>query len=139
MLKNNSTQIPVGKRQFVERRGRKKDWVTRCVNIVAVVGWLCALVAFTYANKAKPGTEGLIIKTLGGSVRTYWDISMLNLSFRALLVSFFICLIGLLINMTRYRRKTDRFNKWIITLGLISLVAIVVFYATNHDILTFKL
>lgn len=135
MEKNNSPQTPPGQRKFVERR-RKKDWVVRSVGIIAAIGWICALAALIYADQAKPGTESFLTRLTNVSVRKYWDTTMLNISFKALLVSFFTCLIGLLINMTRHRRKTDRFNKPIIILGITTFIAIIIFFIINHDILS---
>ena len=137
LMKNDfSTQIPVKQNQYVERR-RKKDWVVRCVSLTAVIGWLFALVALIYANRAKPAYVGYLTRVFRVDVVQYWDVAMLNMSFRALLISFVTCLIGLLFNMTRKRRKSDRFNVAIISLGVISLIAIVIFYAFNHDVIYF--
>ena len=135
MEKNNFSQTPDGQRKFVERR-RKKDWVVRSVSVIAVIGWICAIVALVYVDQAKPGTVNFLTKLFGTDVRLYWDVTLLNISFRALLVSFFTCVIGLLINMTRHRRKTDRFNKSIIILGLVSLIAIIAFLINNYAILS---
>ena len=137
MDKKNYVEIPVVQQgQYVERR-RRKDWVVRCVSVIAVIGWLFALASMVYADRAKPGYVGFLTRIFQVEVNQYWDIAMLNMSFRALLISFFTCIIGLLINMTRKRRKSDRFNIAIISLGALSLIAIIVFYIFNYDIIYF--
>jgi len=134
MENNSSYQAPRDPRQFPERR-RRKDWVSRCITFFAVIGWGCAFVAFTYGNRAKPGFDSVVLRALGGTVRQYWDIDMLNLSFRVLLITLFICVLGFLINMSRYRRKSDRINKPLLVLAIITFVAIIVFFIVNRDIL----
>ena len=114
-------------RKSYERR-RKKDWVVRSVNVVAVIGWVCAVAALLILDRAKPAAESIFTRLrTNPAAAGSWDASLLNIAFTAILISFFVCLAGLFINMARSRRKTDRFNKSIITLGVVSLILIAVF------------
>lgn len=113
-------------RKYVERRGQK-DWVVRSINIIAVIGWVFAMAAVTIAYKAQPATENMITRILKLNVVGYWNITLLRASFFALIASFLVCLIGFFANMTRHRRKTDRYNKSIIILGMASLVFVIGF------------
>ena len=119
----NNQQEP---RRYVERR-RKKDWVVRSVNVIAVLGWLGAVITIVLADRAKPGSENMFIKMFGGEVVTAWNTELIRTAFISILISFFVCAVGLLVNMTRHKRKTDRFNKSIIILGIISFILIVIF------------
>lgn len=131
-MANSSLKTPDGARKFVERRS-KNDWVVKSVNIIAIIGWALAAIAIAMADKAQPLTENMITRILNVQVVSHWDISLLRLSFAAILFSFLICLIGFFVNMTRHRRKTDRYSKPIITLGIISLAFIMIFlFRFNH-------
>lgn len=44
--------------------------------------------------------------------------------FIILVLNFAVCTMGFIFNMARHRRKTDRFNKSIIIMGLLSLAGI---------------
>lgn len=112
--------------EFIERR-QKKDWVVRSVNVIAVIGWICALAAWLYIDKAKPETENFFTRWFNLKIRGYWDITLLRKSIGALLISFVTCVIGFFFNMSRHHRKTDRYNKSILILGAITFIMIIFF------------
>ncbi|MCL1829601.1 MAG: hypothetical protein FWG32_08965 [Oscillospiraceae bacterium] len=125
---NDISKNNANSRRYAERRN-KPDWVVKSVSVIAVLGWIGAIAALAYYSIAMPSRGYNLPEAVAGHAApaTYLNVGALNAAFISILVSFFICLIGLLVNMTRHRRKTDRFNKSVIILGGISFVLIVAF------------
>ena len=110
----------------VERR-RRKDWVVRSVSVIALFGWLLAIMSLITVRIAQPRGDDYFTRVYGSSIIGFWNTPMLRVSFLALLLSFMSCLIGMIANMMRHRRKSDRFNKSVITLAILSLLGCVAF------------
>ena len=121
-----STELPIPPRKYVDRR-KKQDWVVRSVTIIAVLGWISALVALLLIQRASPLQENFITRILSVDVASYWNSAMLRGAFIAILASFLISVIGFVFNLSRHRRKTDRYNKLLITIGVLSTVILVLF------------
>ena len=113
-------------RQYVERR-KKTDWVVRAVTIIAALGWFCALAALLFIQRARPVEGTFVTLHYGQEVVGYWSSSLLRGAFVATLVSFATCVVGFILNATRHRRKTDRFNKLLIGVSIASAVILVVY------------
>ena len=129
---NNSGQP----RQWVER-SRKPDWVLRSVTIITLVGWLIAMAALALyylgAPKDNPIGDALdaIRPNIGAGGSTSAKPGLLTGTFIAILASCFACIVGFILNVTRHKRKTDRYNKLLITLSGVSLVFLV-FFLINY-------
>ena len=108
-------------------RRKKADWVVRSVSILSVLGWLSAVVTLFFIGKAEPSGVNLYTKLLQAEVITAWDVGMLRLACVFLLFSIVTCAAGMIANVTRKRRKTDRYNKSVIILGVLSIVGFIVF------------
>ena len=116
-------------RQFVERR-KRNDWVVRTVTIIAVLGWIAALLALLFIQRSNTqpwGFETTYPERLGGVGPGGLSTSLLRWAFIATLFSFVACLVGFIFNAARHRRKTDRFNKLLISISVASTVLFVVF------------
>jgi len=113
----------------VERR-RKQDWVVRSVSIISALGWLFAIVSLLLAGQAQPRGEDFFTRIFHTQVASYLDVGMLEVAFISLLVSFVACAVGFVANMARHRRKSDRFNKSVIILGIVSFLGIIAFLLT---------
>ena len=112
--------------EFVERRQRR-DWVSRSVSILSVVGWLCSMIALLFLESAQPDKENFFTRIFNTPVRSYWNSSILRFSMISLTLSFVVCAVGMVFNMMRNRRKSDKYNPSIIALGIFSLGSIVIF------------
>lgn len=108
--------------EFTDRRHRKKDWVVYAVSVTSAIGWIFVIFAFTFLNKAKPMQENLFTRILKFKVNSNWNHSILYLSLFWMIFALLFCILGFIFNMRRHRRKTDRFNRTIIILGIISLL-----------------
>ena len=119
-------QLPWQPRKLVERR-KKQDWVVRSVTVVASLGWLLAVVALLLIDRASPAQENFITRLLSVNIVGYWDRTLLRSAFAMTLASVVVCIVGFIFNATRHRRKTDRYNKLLISICIVSVVLLVLF------------
>ena len=118
--------IPGQPRKYVERR-KKQDWVVRSVSVIAVIGWILAFIALLFLDRASPLQENFITRFLSVNVVSFWNTSLLRSAFAAILASFIACVVGFVLNASRHRRKSDRFNKLLIAIGVASTVMLVLY------------
>ena len=118
--------LPVRSAKFVDRR-KRPNWIVRIVSALAILGWIGVFVALLFIDKAAPAQENFITIYLGETVVGYWKQSMLRGAFAATLISFLVCIIGLVINAVFHRRKTDRYSKLLISVSIVSTVILVVY------------
>ena len=123
--------LPGQPRKFVERR-KKQDWVVRSATVIAILGWVGAMVALLLIDRAAPTQENFLTRFLHITVFSTWNTSMLRWAFVATLASFLTCAAGIVLNAMRQRRKTDRYNKLLIVVTIIS-TAILAFYLINFS------
>ena len=121
--------LPGQPRQFVERR-KRPDWIVRSVTVIAILGWACAMIALMLIDRASPLQENFLTRFLKVQIVSTWNTSMLRWAFVASLASVVTCVVGLILNASRQRRKTDRFNKLLIVISVIS-GALFIFYLAN--------
>ena len=113
-------------RKFVERR-KKKDWVVQSVTVVTVLGWIGAFIALLLIDRASPAQENFITRFLDVNVVSFWNTALLRGAFIAISASFIVCVAGIVLNATRHRRKTDRYNKLLIAISIASTVLLVLY------------
>jgi hypothetical protein len=118
-------------KHFVDRR-RGRDWVTKAASLFTAVGWVLAMVMMLLFSKAQPETENFLTRVLNISINTSWNTRFLWLSLFALLCTLVICLLGIVFNLMRFRRKTDRINKPLIFLSAMSAIGIVLFLSVFY-------
>lgn len=112
----------------VPRERRKKtDWVTRMATILSMLSWAAAIVVILVLDRAKPEREHIFTRMFGVSVRDYWDSAILPIAFTLLIISLGICIFAFFFNMLRMKRRTDKFKKSIIIIGVITILGIVFF------------
>lgn len=111
---------------FRERR-KKTDWVTYMATILSLISWITAFCVLVVLDKAQPESEHMFTRYFGISVRNYWETSLLPLAFALLLASLCTCVIAFIFNMLRKRRKTDKYKKSIIVIGIITIIGIILF------------
>ena len=105
-----------------EDRRKKADWVVRSVTIVAAIGWVLALFALLLVDRASPIGDNFITRFLDITVVSYWNTSLLRVAFAMTLASLVVCVAGVILNAARHRRKTDRYNKLLISITVASSV-----------------
>ena len=108
-------------------RRRKADWVVNAASVLSIVSWLFALVVWGILEFASPERETVFTQSWDIGVRTWWDGNLLPLAFVLLVMSFITCIVAFLFNMTRMRRKTDKYRMSIIIIGIITFIGIIAF------------
>ena len=115
-----------------ERR-EKTDWVTYMATALSIISWCIAVVAMDILNKAQPQTGDFFSRVFGTPLRDYLDTSLVQIAFYFLLASFFVCVAALVFNLLRKRRKTDKMKKSILSIFILTVLAIVYFiYRFGH-------
>ena len=111
---------------YNERR-KKVDWVVKMATIMSFVSWVVAFGVWIVLYSAQPEKEHMFSRYFNIEVRDYWDSSLLPLAFILLVASLCICVIAFIFNMQRMRRKTDKYRKSIIVIGVITILGIALF------------
>ena len=110
---------------FANRR-RQSDWVVNAAAALSVIAWVVAFFVTLVLDLASPERDNFFTNFLGeGMVRTEWDPALLPIGLVLLVVSFLCCIAAFMFNMMRMRRKTDKYRKSVIIMGLITLSGIV--------------
>jgi uncharacterized membrane protein len=103
-------------------RRRGPDTMVKAINILGGVTWFLVLTIFILVTFAKPRVETFFDRQYNVILSGKWDRTTLSVAFLLLLILVFICFMGIMINISRHKRKTDRYNKSLIWFGAISLL-----------------
>jgi hypothetical protein len=106
--------------------------MAKAISVFTGIGWLFAMAMLLLFSKAQPGTENFITRILNIQVDTYYNSRFLWLSLYSLIAAFVFCLFGVLFTIMRSRRKTDRFNKPLIFLSVMSAIGIFLFLSVFY-------
>jgi len=116
-------------------RRKQADWVVKAAATLSVIAWLVAIVVTFVLDFASPERVDFFTHQWGGDVRTYWNDGLLPVAFVLLILSFLCCIAAFIFNMLRMRRKTDKYRKSVIIMGVVSFGAIVFFLVRFGGIL----
>ena len=123
----------MGASEYLERR-KKSDWIVKMATILSLISWAFAIAVWAVLEAASPERNYEFITSFFSSrldaqiqIRSYWDTTLLPIAFLLLVASFAICLAGFIFNKMRMRRKTDKYRKSIIIIGIITILGIAVF------------
>ena len=112
--------------KIVNRR-HGPDVLVKAISIISGISWLIVFVVFILVSYAKPKMETLFDRQYNIQLRQNWDKTMLGYAIFLLGLITVICLAGILINMSRHRRRTDRYNKSLIFFCVGSIIGILVY------------
>ena len=112
--------------QAADRR-KKTDWVTKAASILSVVAWLIAITMLLCLERAQPQRADFFTYFFGVTINSYWNTSLLRAALVLLLTALGICALAMVFNIMRSRRKTDKYKKSIIILGVITLAGLIAF------------
>ena len=107
-----------------KRRG--PDFIVKCIQGSALVSWIIIFVILIVFSMAKPRFQGFgrNFAVVGGGG---WDTALVGSIFYILIFQLVLCIVGLVISTTRMRRKSDRYNKSLIIMGILSVIGIAIF------------
>ena len=125
--------------QSFRNRRRQADWVVNAAAALSVIAWVVAFLVVLVLDIAsdRPAMPGLQAWLGGGGpVNPVWNTTLLPVGLVLLVLSFLCCVAAFMFNMMRMRRKTDKYRKSVIIMGLITLASIV-FYIARFGYLIF--
>lgn len=113
-----------------DRRNRgKPDWVPKVVTAFVVLGWLCVIVSLILMRVASPGGAEGFQGLLGFQVApTAQSVALLRFSLISIIFSVVTCSVGLVLNTTRKKRKSDRWNHLLIFLCVTTVLLAIYFF-----------
>ena len=130
--------------QSFRNRRRQADWVVNAAAVLSVLAWVVAFSVVLVLDIASENVQMQGLQTwlasgggtAGGGSGSGWNIVLLRQIGLILLVVSFLCSVAAFIfNMMRMRRKTDKYRKSVIIMGLITLVGIVFYVMRFGDVI----
>jgi len=122
-----------GREQSFQERRRKADWIVKMATILSLIAWAVAVAVWVVLDRASPEKEvewfTSIARKRGTDIviRDYWDSTLLPLAFGLLIAALAICVLAFFFNKLRMRRKTDKYRKSIIIIGIITIFGLALF------------
>ncbi len=117
---------------FRERRRGADLWLV-LMRVLGVTGWLLLFAALALFQRARPEDSLIdpeIFRRLGVplELRSYWDMGLVHDIAWLMGLGLVLSILGLLFNSHRHRRRDDHYRVYLISLGLISLAGLVMYW-----------
>lgn len=109
----------------MQDRRRGPDALVKWVKYSGIISWLLISIVLFTTFIAKPDFESYMDDSFHIRLQEDWNINMMHYVFVLLVLLFFFCMISIIINLFRYRRKSDRFNITLILNSAASLIGII--------------
>ena len=113
----------VQKNDFKERRGKKDVW-TRLLTLFNVLSWVVIVLILIVTERAKPEFESFFDRFYRLDIRTWWDIEFVRYLFWLAFAGSIMSSIGLLLSVTRARRRDDAGRFGLLLMGLFSVLGL---------------
>ena len=112
-----------------KRRNKRKgpDILIKSKEILIFSSWMLFLTIFTLFSLAKPGETAMLGKLYNVSSNYIWDNGKIKSAFFLMIILALICMIGLVINSQRLRRKSDNYSLTFIIFGIFSIFGVIVY------------
>ncbi|HWR62215.1 MAG TPA: hypothetical protein VN580_11420 [Clostridia bacterium] len=111
----------------MQDRRRGPDALTKWVSYAGIISWILIAAALFITFIAKPGFESYMDDSFHIKLQEDWNEILMHYAFVLLVLLFFFCMVSILINLMRYRRKSDRLNKTLILNAAASLTGIILY------------
>ena len=111
---------------FHERR-RQADWVVNAAAALSFISWLVAFSVVLLLDVASPERANFFSNVFEGTVRAAWNPTLLPVAFILLILAVCSCIAAFIFNMLRMRRKTDKYRKSIIIIGVLTIIGFIAF------------
>ncbi|MGE5630890.1 MAG: hypothetical protein ACM3TR_07310 [Caulobacteraceae bacterium] len=108
-------------------RRKGPDTLVKWVKWSGIVSWIFVALILFITLIAKPGFESYMDKSFHISLANTWDTNLMQFVLVLLVLLFFFCMISIIINLLRCRRKTDRFNKTLIINAVAAFIGILLY------------
>ena len=110
------------RRERNDRRSGPDVWA-RSLRWFAISGWALVFGAFFMVSVAKPRSTTFFARINNLQAAHDWNMDIMNYVFWLLFGGIIIGLLGVVVNITRRRRKHDAFYISLMALGVISIIA----------------
>ena len=108
-------------------RRKGPDKLVKWVKWSGIISWILVAIVLFITIIAKPSFESYMDKSFHVKLQSNWDINLMQYVLVLLVLLFFFCIISIAINLSRCRRKTDRFNKTLILNAVASFIGILLY------------
>lgn len=111
----------------MQDRRRGPDSLVKWVKYSGIISWILISIVLFITFIAKPDFESYTDESFHIRLQNSWDIKMMHYVFVLLVLLFFFCTISSIVNLLRYRRKSDKFNKTLILNAVAALIGILLY------------
>jgi hypothetical protein len=108
-------------------RRRGPDVLVRWVKWSGIISWILVSLILFITLIAKPDFESYMDESFHIILQDAWDTNMMQYVLLLLVLLFSFCMISIAVNLTRCRRKNDRFNKTLILNAASALIGILLY------------
>lgn len=121
-LIKKSLEKESGEVYIPNERRRGNDGRLKFINLMCFFIWGIVVFIFAIIEKAGNSISYIISNDLLWKTSEFWKIDFLKLALIVTICSIVICTICILLNLTRYRRRSDRIKKSLIIAEIISFI-----------------
>lgn len=111
---------------MIDRR-KGPDKLVKWVKWSGMISWILISIILFITLIAKPGFESYMDESFHIKLQKTWDTVLMQYVLILLVLLFFFCIISIAINLSRCRRKSDRFNKTLILNAAASFIGIILY------------
>ena len=113
----------VQKNNFKDRRGRRDVW-TRLLTLFNALSWVVIVLILILTERAKPEFESFFDRFYRLDIRTWWDIEFVRYLFWLAFAGSIMSSVGLMLSVTRGRRRDDASRSGLMLMGLFSVLGL---------------
>ncbi len=120
-------KVKSGKWQGKDRR-KGPDPLTKVFQVIILVCWVLFIAAMLTVHKASPEFDMVTDRWMGFKIRKFWDKRMIETAQYLFFTLLSVSSVGLIINSTRNKRKTDHYSISVFLMIACSIVALIILY-----------
>jgi hypothetical protein len=114
--------------EYYDRRKGPDLWV-KLVNWLGILAWGIMFFIIAITDRAKPPMETFFDRFFKVQVRQTWDFGLLQYALYLMITLCVLCVIGLVINSRRHRRKNDRYSISLFLMMGLGIFSIIMYFA----------
>lgn len=111
----------------MQDRRKGPDALVKWVKYSGIISWILISIILFITLIAKPDFESYMDTSFHIRLQNSWDVEIMQYAFLLLVLLFFFCMISIIVNLMRYRRKNDRFNKTLILNAAAAFIGIILY------------
>lgn len=108
-------------------RRKGPDKLVKWVKWSGIISWILVAIILTITLFAKPTFESYMDESFHIKLQDAWDTDMMQYVLLLLVLLFVFCIVSIVINLMRCRRRSDKFNKTLIINAIAAFVGIILY------------